>query len=83
MAQDNPSEKTVSFGRPRVPSRAQRRLASEVNVDLTGMDPEMKDTIGEEAARRTTFAGVQMQPKGPFSGFIEGLHKIFGGKPRK
>jgi hypothetical protein len=36
------------------------------NIDTTGLDPEMKETLGQEAARRVGAGGVSVQTRNPF-----------------
>ncbi len=50
------------------------------NIDTAGLDPEMKATLGQEAARRVGAAGVQMQTRNPFEGFVRGFKRIFRGR---
>ena len=55
-------------------SRRQARASAmkEANIDTAGLDPEMRETLGGEAARRVGARGIGVRTKNPFDMFKRG-----------
>lgn len=64
------------MARDKIKKRAQASVFQAANIDTAGMDPEMKETLGQEAARRVGAAGVRVETRNPFA-------KLFKRKPKK
>lgn len=54
-----------------IKKRAQASVFQAANIDTAGLDPEMKETLGQEAARRVGASGVRVETKNPFSGLFK------------
>lgn len=55
----------MAYPKRYVKKRTQAQVLREANVDTTGLDPEMFETLGSEAARRVGAAGVRLQVRNP------------------
>jgi len=64
------------MARKPIKKRAQASVFEAANIDTAGMDPEMRETLGQEAARRVGAAGVRVETKNP-------LARFFKRKPKK
>lgn len=57
--------------------KAESSVFEAANIDTAGLDPEMKATLGQEAARRVGAAGVGVRTRNPIAAF---WRRLMGGK---
>ena len=61
------------MARKPIKRRAQQSVLEYANVDTAGLDPEMRETLAGEAARRAGAAGVGVATRNP----LADLKKLF------
>ncbi len=59
------------MARKPIKKRAQSSVLEYANVDTAGLDPEMKETLSGEAARRAGAAGVRVETRNPLAGLFK------------
>lgn len=67
------------LSRPAIKKRAQAGVLQEANVDTAGLDPEMRSTLANEAARRLGAGGVQIRTRNP----LDVIMGMFKRKPKQ
>jgi hypothetical protein len=74
----------VATPRQAIKKRVMGRAMTAANIDTTGLDPEMYNTLGQEATRRVGASMVQSKNTSPLKGlgdFVNSVGKMFrGGK---
>ena len=71
------------MARKPIKKRVQQSVLEAANIDTAGLDPEMRETLGQEAARRVGSAGVGVRTVNPIASGIAAITNLFKKKPKK
>ena len=66
------------MARKPIKNRVRASVFEQANIDTAGLDPEMRETLAGEAARRVGAAGVRVETRNP----LADLMKMFKKKKR-
>lgn len=68
--------------RPKANKRAATRAVTQdiIDPDDPTIDPEMRQVIAGESARRVGAAGIQLRTRNPFEKFMTGFKNFFRGR---
>jgi hypothetical protein len=58
------------MARKPIKKRVQQSVLEAANIDTAGLDPEMRETLGQEAARRVGAAGVGVRTENPIHNWL-------------